>query len=304
MKDYYATLGVTAQAEYVVIKAAYRALAQCYHPDRYAGDAPEDAEQRMREINEAYAVLSDPKKRETYDAEYRQAFEQEENNFDLGDDAAEDGLAQLDQDWATAIEYYPDLVDLEAGLSRTSKRLGFMFRLLMIDSKRFRERQSVAKSMHDSFLQKYFGDNAQVLNFAKALINLDRKDAAKALNEAVRVLGTDLDPTVVIQRIRDKFDLNPRPTSVASGTGEAERKNGPIFVPTRNYRLVRFIEIAQRPSAVADEVRTAIEELGGTFSRHGDSCQVKWRDQVYSFENGTELCNWFVSFIAPRIRYT
>lgn len=36
MKDYYATLGVTPQAEDVVIKAAYRALAQRYHPDRFA----------------------------------------------------------------------------------------------------------------------------------------------------------------------------------------------------------------------------------------------------------------------------
>ena len=47
MKDYYAILGVTPQAEDVVIKAAYRALAQRYHPDRFVG-SPEEALTRPR----------------------------------------------------------------------------------------------------------------------------------------------------------------------------------------------------------------------------------------------------------------
>ena len=65
-KDYYGTLGVISSADIVVIRAAYRALAQKYHPDRTTAD-PDRATGRMAEINEAYSVLSDPAKREEYD---------------------------------------------------------------------------------------------------------------------------------------------------------------------------------------------------------------------------------------------
>ena len=62
MKDYYRVLGILPSAEDVVIRAAYRALAQRYHPDKWKGKAT-DVETRMKEINEAYGVLSDTKKR-------------------------------------------------------------------------------------------------------------------------------------------------------------------------------------------------------------------------------------------------
>lgn len=63
-KDYYKILGVPRDADGEAIKKAYRRLARQYHPD--VSDAP-DAEQRFKEINEAYEVLKDPEKRATYD---------------------------------------------------------------------------------------------------------------------------------------------------------------------------------------------------------------------------------------------
>ncbi|BDG17259.1 J domain-containing protein [Thermus brockianus] len=65
MKDYYAILGVSREATQEEIKRAYRKLALQYHPDRNPGDKA--AEERFKEINEAYAVLSDPEKRAQYD---------------------------------------------------------------------------------------------------------------------------------------------------------------------------------------------------------------------------------------------
>ena len=64
-KDYYQTLGVSRTADVKDIKKAYRKLAQQYHPDKNPGD--KSAEQRFKEINEAYAVLSDADKRSKYD---------------------------------------------------------------------------------------------------------------------------------------------------------------------------------------------------------------------------------------------
>jgi molecular chaperone DnaJ len=64
-KDYYKTLGVERAAGVQEIKKAYRRLARKYHPDLNPGD--KTAEARFKEIQEAYSVLSDPKKKAQYD---------------------------------------------------------------------------------------------------------------------------------------------------------------------------------------------------------------------------------------------
>lgn len=63
MKDYYHVLGIERSASQEDVKRAFRKLASKYHPDKKTGD-----EKRFKEISEAYAVLSDEKKRAEYDA--------------------------------------------------------------------------------------------------------------------------------------------------------------------------------------------------------------------------------------------
>lgn len=65
-KDFYAILGVPQDADAATIKKTYRKLARKEHPDQNPGDP--QAEQRFKEIGEAYAVLSDPEQRQQYDA--------------------------------------------------------------------------------------------------------------------------------------------------------------------------------------------------------------------------------------------
>lgn len=64
-RDYYKILGVERSASADEVRKAYRKLAMQYHPDRNPGD--KTAEEKFKEINEAYQVLSDPQKRSRYD---------------------------------------------------------------------------------------------------------------------------------------------------------------------------------------------------------------------------------------------
>ena len=65
-KDYYRTLGVPENASDGEIKKAYRKLAMQYHPDRNSGNE-KWANEKFKEINEAYGILGDPQKRKQYD---------------------------------------------------------------------------------------------------------------------------------------------------------------------------------------------------------------------------------------------
>ena len=66
LKDYYLILGVNREASAQDIKKAFRRLALRYHPDRNP-DNPKQAEEKFKEINEAYEVLGDEQKKRQYD---------------------------------------------------------------------------------------------------------------------------------------------------------------------------------------------------------------------------------------------
>ncbi len=99
-KDYYGALGVQKDASADEIKKAYRKLALKHHPDKNPGD--KKAEEKFKEITEAYAVLSDAEKRKQYDqfgeSGFHQRYSQEDifRNFDVGDIFREFGFGTDD----------------------------------------------------------------------------------------------------------------------------------------------------------------------------------------------------------------
>ncbi|HYS43018.1 MAG TPA: DnaJ domain-containing protein, partial [Geobacteraceae bacterium] len=79
--DYYKALGVEKGASADDIKKAFRKLAVKYHPDRNPND--KSAEDKFKEINEAYAVLSDPEKKQKYDTYGSSGFHQQYSREDI-----------------------------------------------------------------------------------------------------------------------------------------------------------------------------------------------------------------------------
>jgi len=203
-KDYYAILGVLPTAEEVVIRAAFRALAQRYHPDRFEGDAQE-ANRKMTEINEAYSILSDVDKRKKYDRVRGSSTQPGDSYFNGDADDIPPHYDPLERDWAVAVKYYSDLQEIESHLSKISWRLGYSFRAYLLDEKLFEDRKCVADAMENKFLELYFGTNSNLVAFARELIEGDHKRAAKALNEAVRILGSNIDAARVIKKIQREF---------------------------------------------------------------------------------------------------
>ncbi len=115
LKDYYRILGVDAQATEEEIKRAYRRLALQYHPDRNPDDPR--AEERFKEISEAYAVLVDPAKRREYDASGHARSRQEPFA----------GRAWSQDDLFRDLFSDPRSADLFDDLAREFSRLGFRF---------------------------------------------------------------------------------------------------------------------------------------------------------------------------------
>ncbi len=99
--NYYKVLGVDKKATDNEIKKAYRKLAMKYHPDHTKGD--KSAEEKFKQVSEAYAVLSDKEKRQQYDtfgsAGFQQRYSQEDifRNFDFGDIFREFGFGGKNQ---------------------------------------------------------------------------------------------------------------------------------------------------------------------------------------------------------------
>lgn len=205
MNDYYAVLGISRNAEDVVIKAAYKALSQRYHPDKFQG-SKETANKKMREINEAYEVLGNPAKRKQYDDTTSRTGE-EGNTFNDEDAGEESIYDPLEKDWELAVFHYPDLADLSAKLNSISWKISYIYRATLLETKRFDNRVTLAAECKRNYLSKYFGDNPDIQRFAVHLIATKNREVANFLNKSVKLLGDKIDGVGVISKICKQFNI-------------------------------------------------------------------------------------------------
>lgn len=229
-KDYYAILGVHPTAEPTVIRAAYKALAQKYHPDKSQAEHAE-SDRLMKDINEAYNTLSVANKRNEYDAWYahitnRRVYGHDESSMALSFDDRSD-------EWSVATKIYPDLTSLRTELGKTSAWLADFFAIVVINSKEYQHRHQIARSIEKGYYERYFGGDKDINNFAKELIISGNLSAAETLNKYVRVLGSNAPAFRIINQIQDEFGIQK------SRTQECPRR--PLPSNTKTWPITTLI---------------------------------------------------------------
>jgi len=222
MKDYYAILGVSLDAEAEVISAAYKALVKKYHPDVYTG-TKKDSENRIREINEAYAILSDKSKKEAYDGDFLK--NKSTGSFDdFNESEFDDNSDIFDVDWNILIEVYPDAEKLRLDLSNLSLKLGFLFQVVLLDKQLGAKADQAAENLRKNFLERYFGTDKKIQDLAiQALINKDI-ELAKEINKKITLLGDDA-AEKIYNAILSKLDKKKYSTFVYPSFHQSRENN-------------------------------------------------------------------------------
>jgi len=205
MENYYEILGVSPSADDFVIKAAYKALVQRYHPDKFHSNAKDaaDAETKMRQLNEAYQVLSDPAKRRDYDISFQQGTQNNQRNSQKNNDQT-----KRQEDWEIALSFYPDLIELETRLGKIDSSLIPEFRTILLANQQYEQRWHVANQLEQNYLEGYFGNDSKILAFASDLLLAGHREVAKELNRIVKVVGNSTTSEQIILQIEDKFFPN------------------------------------------------------------------------------------------------
>ena len=139
--SHYENLKVARDAPPEVIRAAYRVLAQKYHPDRHNGD--ERAERTMKHINEAYSVLSDPASRHAHDqwirlTESESQYGAEESaptssppqagtsrTHEGSSDQSTKDMSEMTRSWQPEVVTDPNAVNLDDAWARFKSLFGF-----------------------------------------------------------------------------------------------------------------------------------------------------------------------------------
>jgi curved DNA-binding protein CbpA len=199
--NYYKVLGVSDDAEDIVIRAAYKVLIQKYHPDKHKNK--KEYQDKITEINLAYEILSDEKKRKEYDGT------RDKNHFDSQSSSASNDInRELEKDWIDVLEFLPELNEISSRLSLLSKELLTVFKITLLQTKEFNNAKKIADKLEKDFITRYFGSNKAIQQFALKLFLKSDKKALLKLNKAVCLLGSEVDPKIIIEKIEPEVLKN------------------------------------------------------------------------------------------------
>lgn len=136
MKNYYEILEVNPKASKEVIEKAYRVLVKKYHPDLYEGQYQVYAEKRIKDINEAYRILSDDFFREQYDREMQ---EEEIKGHDVAYEESKKRIQERE-------EMKKKIIEEEKEIEKNTYKVGTLSGILEVGKNVFRRRSNVKRT--------------------------------------------------------------------------------------------------------------------------------------------------------------
>lgn len=204
MKDYYRILGVLDDAEDIIIKAAYRALAQRYHPDKWSGDQAQ-ATKRMAEINEAYSVLSDAVEKKKYDEAFFKFKERDKESNNFNDQFEDENLGEIDEAWVTAVSFFPSIRKDFLELQKINSVLANTYKTHLIESQNFKEASQLKRKYQNDYLIRFYGNDNRIKEFAKFLLLNNERNAAHRVNAIVKHMGSSIKYDQLHQKIIEEF---------------------------------------------------------------------------------------------------
>ncbi|WP_158590516.1 J domain-containing protein [Noviherbaspirillum cavernae] len=291
--DYYSVLGILPDAEDVVVAAAYRALAQRYHPDRWTGN-PTEAHGKMSVLNEAYRVLRDKTLRAEYDRARVKGQQAEFSSEESSEftEAFASGLSEVEDRWLVACSIYPDLVGLRKKLGAVSTSLAFSYVTAILEIKMYEQRNEIAEALKSAFLERYFGTNAEILKYAEELIYSGHRDAAKALNRLVDVMGSNVEPSRLISKVDTDFGIRTSREREAAAR-QRQRDHQSLASAVRVYGHYR------EARALADLHGYQTQEVGGGFLSAPEVHVKPPKGDLVIFKNSVAFVQWVKNTLLP-----
>lgn len=120
--------------------------------------------------------------------------------------------AKQQEDWAIVLRFYPNLTELEARLSKIDPSLVADFRSSLLTSKRYKESQIIVNQIEQGYLENFFGNDPLIIDFARDLLIAGKRDGAKELNGAIKVVGKSLSAEKIIEQLEKKYLPNRQKT--------------------------------------------------------------------------------------------
>ncbi|MEE4238222.1 MAG: J domain-containing protein [Anderseniella sp.] len=218
-KDYFAVLGVAPQADPAVVKAAYRALAKKYHPDRQQ-DGEERATQRFQELQEAYELLGDEERREQY-LRYRERLRQQERSS-VETRYRPPIRLLLDDRWDHLVREHPELGRHHARFCFISHRLAQQFKLIVLGTQKRCSFNKVAARMERQFYRKHFSYHRDLQLLARRLANRRKRHALRELAREIngRRLLLPRSRRAIVERFEARYLNGVRPARPASAISQ------------------------------------------------------------------------------------
>lgn len=206
MKDYYRILGVSRDAEEIVIKAAYKALAQNYHPDRAPEEEKINFNNKMIEINEAKTVLLNINKRKDYNIIYdKENINKKEYGSRVYTHQSSPETIEEIEDWNIALKFYPDLKRIMADLKKVSIKLSKEFQNNLLESKNYPKRKEISEQLELNHLKRFYGDNIKINKYVKKLLMKNFKQAAIVINKYILSMGDSITYEQIYPKIEIQF---------------------------------------------------------------------------------------------------